>query len=106
MNPTPAFELADVTLSYPESTALDGLNLSILPGECVAVLGANGSGKSTLLRVLAGLGFPERGRVIFFGEPLTEAALAQAAFARAFRRRVGVVFQNPEVQLVNATVFD
>jgi len=106
MNPTPAFALADATFRYPESTALDGLNLSIAPGECVAVLGANGSGKSTLLRVLAGLCFPERGRVEFFGEPLTEAALAHGAFARNFRRRVGVVFQNPDVQLFNATVFD
>ncbi|MEI7958735.1 MAG: ABC transporter ATP-binding protein [Verrucomicrobiota bacterium] len=106
MNPIPAFELADATFRYPESTALDSLTLSITPGQCVAVLGANGSGKSTLLRVLAGLCFPERGSVRFFGESLTEPALAHGAFARNFRRRVGVVFQNPDVQLFNATVFD
>jgi len=106
MNPIPAFTLADVSFRYPEATALDGLSLSVSPGECLAILGANGSGKSTLLRVLAGLCFPERGAVEFFGEPLTEEALGQAAFARRFRRRVGVVFQNPDVQLFNATVFD
>ena len=106
MNPSPAFLLADVSFRYPEATALDALSLSIPPGECLAVLGANGSGKSTLLRVLAGLCFPDRGRVEFFGAPLTEAALAEAPFAHNFRRRVGVVFQNPDVQLFNATVFD
>jgi len=107
MNLPPAYELTDVVFRYPDSTALDGLNLSIAPGECVAVLGANGSGKSTLLRVLAGLCFPERGRVEFAGAELTESALAQDdAFARNFRKRVGVVFQNPDVQLFNATVFD
>ncbi|MCX6967331.1 MAG: ABC transporter ATP-binding protein [Verrucomicrobia bacterium] len=106
MNPTPAFSLADVSFRYPEAVALDGLHLSIPPGECLAVLGANGSGKSTLLRVLAGLCFPERGEVAFFGNPLTEQTLQREAFARHFRRRVGVIFQNPDVQLFNATVFD
>ena len=106
MNPTPAFTLADVSFRYPEATALDALSASIAPGECLAVLGANGSGKSTLLRVLAGLCFPPEGRVEFFGERLTQETLAEAAFAHSFRRRVGVVFQNPDVQLFNATVFD
>ena len=49
MNPIPAFELADATFRYPESTALDSLTLSITPGQCVAVLGANGSGKSNVV---------------------------------------------------------
>ena len=106
MNPPPAFTLDDVHFRYPEAAALDGLSLAIAPGECVAVLGANGSGKSTLLRVLAGLCFPDRGRVEFFGQPLTETTLADEPFSRAFRRRVGVVFQNPDVQIFNATVFD
>jgi len=44
--------------------------------------------------------------VEFFGEPLTEEAFAQTAFAHSFRRRVGIIFQNPDVQLFNATVFD
>ena len=103
---TPAFELENVTFRYPESTALDALTLSIFPGECVAILGANGSGKSTLLRVLAGLCFPESGSVKFFGNPLTEATLNQELTCMEFRRKVGVIFQNPDVQLFNATVFD
>ena len=106
MNPPPTYILSDVSFRYSEVTALDALSLSVYPGECLAVLGANGSGKSTLLRMLAGLCFPERGNVKFFGETLTEEALAGEAFARSFRRRVGVVFQNPDVQLFNPTVFD
>ena len=103
---TPVFELTEVAFHYPESLALDRVTLSIHEGERIAVLGANGSGKSTLLRVLAGLCFPERGHVAFCGQALTERALAEESFLRQFRRRVGVVFQNPDVQLFNATVFD
>ncbi len=101
----PIFEVRDVTYRYHEVTALDGLNLTIMPGERVALLGANGSGKSTLLSMLDGLCFPEKGSVAFQGEPLTEDRLSgEVEFD--FRRRVALVFQNPDVQLFNPTVFD
>jgi cobalt/nickel transport system ATP-binding protein len=101
----PIFEARDVTYSYREVTALDGLNLTIMPGERVALLGANGSGKSTLLSMLDGLCFPEKGSVAFQGEPLTESRLVgEVEFE--FRRRVALLFQNPDVQLFNPTVFD
>ena len=80
--------------------------LSLALGNRTILIGANGSGKSTLLRMLGGLCFPEHGCVEFFGQPLTEATLAEEKFGRDFRRRVGIVFQNPDVQLFNATVFD
>jgi len=80
--------------------------MSIPAGLRVALLGANGSGKSTLLRILDGLYFPESGRVRFQGEALTESRFGDDEFAHAYRRRVGMVFQNPDVQLFNATVFD
>src|SRR4029078_1494772 len=69
-------------------------------------MGANGSGKSTLLRILDGLYFAEQGAVAVFGQPLTEEQLLDEAFAFDFRRRVALVFQNPDVQLFNPTVVD
>jgi cobalt/nickel transport system ATP-binding protein len=101
----PIFELRDVTYRYHEVTALDGLNLTIQPGARVALLGANGSGKSTLLSMLDGLCFPEKGSIAFQGDPLTEERLA-GEIEFDFRRRVALVFQNPDVQLFNPTVFD
>jgi cobalt/nickel transport system ATP-binding protein len=95
-----------ITVRYRNVTALDRLSLHVLEGERLALLGANGSGKSTLLRVLNGLTFPESGAVEFEGEELTEDRLADREFAFRFRRRVGLVFQNPDVQLFNPTVFD
>ena len=104
--PVPVFDVREVTFRYNQVTALDSLSLAIAPGQRVALLGANGSGKSTLLRILDGLAFPDKGSIAFCGEPLTEEQLQKAAFAYPFRRRVGFVFQNPDVQLFSPTVFD
>jgi cobalt/nickel transport system ATP-binding protein len=101
------FDVRNVTYRYDEKfTALAGFSLQVGEGQRVALLGANGSGKSTLLRLLDGLYFPESGSVLFAGEPLSEARLQEEEFRFAFRRRVGLVFQNPDVQLFNPTVFD
>jgi len=102
----PVFEVQDVTFHYHIVTALDGLSLAIERGKRVALLGANGSGKSTLLHILDGLAFPEKGSVRFDGEPLTEDRLQDQEFGFQFHRRVGLVFQNPDVQLFSPTVFD
>ncbi len=103
---SPVFDLRDVTYRYHEVTALDGLNLSVMPGQRIALLGANGSGKSTLLSILDGLYFPQKGSVTFHGESLTESRLQTQEVEFDFRRRVALVFQNPDVQLFNPTVFD
>ena len=100
------FELVDVHYAYRDIPALNGVSLCVPAGQCIALLGANGSGKSTLLRLLAALCYPDRGRLAAFGEALSAERMQQEAFAYAFRRRVGLVFQSPDVQLFNPTVFD
>jgi len=100
------FETERLTYRYGNVTAIAGLTLSIREGSRVALVGANGSGKSTLLRILDGLYFGETGAVRFRGEALTEDRFAGDEFAFSFRRQVGLVFQNPDVQLFNPTVFD
>lgn len=100
------FEAESVRYEYEGVSALDGLSLCVRAGERIALLGANGSGKSTLLRLLDGLHFASAGQVRFRGTVLNEAAIEDDKFALDFRRRVGLVFQNPDIQLFNPTVFD
>ncbi len=104
--PVPIFDVREVTFRYHQVTALDNLSLVIEPRKRVVLLGANGSGKSTLLRILDGLVFPKKGTLTFCGEPVTEERLQKPDFAYRFRRRVGLVFQNPDVQLFSPTVVD
>jgi cobalt/nickel transport system ATP-binding protein len=103
---TPVFEARDLTYSYHQIPALAGVNLTIERGERIVLLGANGSGKTTLLRILDGLYPPSGGSLQFTGEELALEKLADENFELAFRRQVALVFQNPDVQLFNATVFD
>jgi cobalt/nickel transport system ATP-binding protein len=104
---TSVFELTGVEFVYaPGVTALSGIGLVVGAGERVALLGANGSGKSTLLRLLAGLAQPTRGEICAFGAPLTTELLRDESRAQAFRRRVGIVFQNADAQLFSPTVRD
>ncbi|HTK13147.1 MAG TPA: energy-coupling factor ABC transporter ATP-binding protein [Xanthobacteraceae bacterium] len=103
---TVAFEVSDLHYAYHDVPALKGLSLTVEKGQRVALLGANGSGKSTLLRLLDALYFADRGTVSAFGEVLSEERMQDDETAYAFRRRVGFVFQNPDVQLFSPTVFD
>jgi cobalt/nickel transport system ATP-binding protein len=103
---TIAFRASDVSFDYQGVHALRELSLEIQQGERIALLGANGCGKSTLLRILDGLYFPSHGTLEFCGEPLSPERLQHETFALQFRRRVALVFQNPDVQLFNPTVFD
>ena len=102
----PVYEIAALNYSYNTQVALKDINLTVREGERIAILGANGSGKSTLLKILDGLYFPQSGAVRAFGEPLTEETLQDEARAFSFRRRVGLVFQDPDVQLFSPTVWD
>ena len=91
-----------VDFQYPDASepaALAGIDFSVGPGEWIAVMGENGSGKSTLLKILAGILRPTGGRVLVDGVDL-EALSPRSEVAR----RVGIVFQDPETQMVSPTV--
>ena len=80
-------------------TVLDGVSLSIRPGEFVAVLGHNGSGKSTLAKHFNAILLPTAGKVYVDGmDTCDEDKLLD------IRRRVGMVFQNPDNQIVASVV--
>jgi cobalt/nickel transport system ATP-binding protein len=100
------FELLDVRYEYnSRQLALDGVSLTVHTGERVALLGANGSGKSTLLKLLDGLVVPNSGVLRVFGTEI--AALTNDVDAtHHLHRQVGLVFQDPDVQLFSATVGD
>ncbi|MBU2603064.1 MAG: ATP-binding cassette domain-containing protein [Actinobacteria bacterium] len=96
----PAVAVEGLTYTYPDGTeALSQVDLVIEEGESVAVIGPNGAGKSTLLLHLNGILRGGGGRVLIFGVPIEERTL------RETRRRVGVVFQDPDDQLFLTTVF-
>jgi NitT/TauT family transport system ATP-binding protein len=66
-----SLELDRVRLSYTGSPVIDGLSMSVRPGEILVLTGPSGCGKSTVLRALAGLLLPDDGRVLADGVPLT-----------------------------------
>ncbi len=104
----PLIELEKITFAYApaEPPVLRDLSMSVEAGECVALTGDNGSGKTTLLRILNGLSFPQAGTYRFDGTEITAALLKKNAAAKAFHRRVGYLFQNPDVMLFSASVYD
>jgi zinc transport system ATP-binding protein len=67
----PFVEIDDVAFSHGEVRVLEGINLTVEPGDFLGIIGPNGSGKTTLLRIMLGLAVPERGRVRLFGHPLS-----------------------------------
>ena len=84
-------EARDLMLSFGETPALRGANLSVKRGEVVAVMGPSGSGKSTLLHCLAGILVPNAGQVHFDGQRLD--TMREAERSRVRRDRFGFVFQ-------------
>ena len=99
------FECRDVHFAYQgRFPAVCGIDMTISRGQRIAFLGANGCGKSTLLNLLDGLVFPDKGAVRYEDRELTEAAFLDRRFSAAFRQTVGLVFQNPDVQLFCPTV--
>lgn len=98
--------LVHVTLRYGDSVALDDVTLEVCRGERVCVLGANGSGKSTLASVICGLLAPDEGDVELAGHAVCTGGVPDLAAYRDARRQLGLVFQNPDDQIVTSVVAD
>ena len=98
-------ELDNVVFSYDREggkrNAVDGVSLSIEKGSFVCVLGHNGSGKSTLAKLIAQVLTPDSGKIKICGSDISELDEDESY---KIRRRVGMVFQNPDNQIVASVV--
>ena len=102
----PLLEIRELSHVYSagtpfESTAVEHINITLNQGEFVGIIGHTGSGKSTLIQHFNALLKPTAGQVLFEGED----AWRDSAFTRRLRFQVGLVFQYPEHQLFEETVF-
>ena len=96
-----ALTLENVHFTYEDGTeALKGIDLQVRRGEKLAIMGANGSGKSTLFLTLNGVRKPTSGRVLIDGVPVNYSRKGLLDL----RKRVGIVFQDPDNQLFSASV--
>jgi len=96
-----AIRVEDVSFSYPDGHAvLHDISCTIHNGEKVALIGPNGAGKSTFMSLLNGVEMPSAGRVAISGIEVTRENLIDV------RRKIGIVFQDPDDQLFCPTVFD
>ncbi len=103
---TPVLELKNLSFVYGQGTpfekrAVDDVSLSINKGEFIGIIGHTGSGKSTLVQMLNGLIKPTEGQVLLDGEDIW----AKPKEIRKIRFKVGMVFQYPEYQLFEETVY-
>jgi simple sugar transport system ATP-binding protein len=71
---TPLIEVRDISKTFDNVIALDGVSMSVYPGEVMCLLGDNGAGKSTLIKILSGVHQPTRGEFLFEGRPVSFAS--------------------------------
>lgn len=99
----------NLKFSYPAEegiqpkNALDGISFEIEEGSFTAILGHNGSGKSTLAKLLCMINLPDSGKLTIFGKDMTSQDTTESDILEA-RRNVGMVFQNPDNQIVATIV--
>lgn len=87
-----------VTHLFSDSGGVEDIDLTIKPGEILAVMGPNGAGKSTLIKHCLGLLRPQKGNAFLFGEDVSDLPAWKLA------QKVGMLFQNPDDQIFNERV--
>lgn len=93
-------EINNLSVKYPDGTlAVDNMSLSVKEGEHLALVGGNGAGKTTLILALAGV-LESTGRVMADGVELNKNTIVE------IRKKIGVVFQNPDDQLFMSSIYD
>ena len=102
----PVLEVKALTHTYSAGTpfehkAIDNVDLEVMPGEFLGIIGHTGSGKSTLIQHLNGLLRPTDGQILLDGTDIW----AKPKEIRKVRFQVGLVFQYPEYQLFEETVY-
>ena len=102
----PILQIENLTHTYSEGTpfqrsAVEGLSMTVGAGEFLGIIGHTGSGKSTLIQHLNGLLQPTSGRILLAGKDIW----AEPKKIREVRCAVGLVFQYPEYQLFEETVY-
>jgi cobalt/nickel transport system ATP-binding protein len=96
-----SIHIQNLSFRYPDgTTALQGVSLSVKPGEAVGIVGSNGAGKSTLVNHLNGYHLPQQGSVEINGITASKKTREQ------IRRSVGVIFQNADDQLFMPRLYD
>lgn len=93
-------EIKGLSFSYNSKQFIDDLDLKIADGEMVGIIGNTGSGKSTLVQLIAGLIKSDGGQIIIDGDDITDKKFDK----KILRRKLGIVFQFPEMQLFEQTV--
>lgn len=102
-----AATLLDVTFVHAKGVvALDHVSLSIPAGKRTCIVGANGSGKSTVASILSGLTAPDEGTVTFLGTTVVNDGQVDFEAYKTIRSQLGLVFQNPEDQIICSVVAD
>lgn len=102
------FEIQNITYRYSEEepAVFEDFSLSVEKGQCLVLHGDNGCGKTTLFRLISGLAFPEKGQIIFDGIEINQKYLNDNYNSRGYHKRVGMLFQNPDVMLFCSKVYD
>lgn len=96
-------EVKNLTYSYEDGTkALENVNIDLKKGKKIGIIGANGSGKSTLFLNMIGILKPRKGNILFNGESIKY----NKKYLREYRKKVNIVFQDPDKQIFYSNVYD